>query len=160
MVRIEPPVPRGAALQAQADADVGVVFMQEAAGRGDRFVPSKVWELLAIGRPVLAFVPPGGSAARELAAIGGSVVAPDDAAGARAVVERILADWRAGALTSPALPAEERRRLSRQTQAEALAALIRQTVGRQVPSAEACLEGREPSESPVVPPTQDHPVRE
>jgi glycosyltransferase involved in cell wall biosynthesis len=132
VVHIEPPVPRVAALQAQADADVGLVFMQDAPGRAEWFVPSKVWELLAIGRPVLAFVPPHGSAAREIAAIDGIVVAPDDAAGARAAVEHILAQWRAGALTAPALPAEQRWRLSRQSQAEALAALIRRTVRHQL----------------------------
>ncbi len=130
VVAIEPPVPHAQALQLQADADVALLFMQEGDGHGAKFLPGKVWELMACGRPVLALVPLAGAAARELATVDAAVVAPDDRAGARAAVERLVDQWRAGTLPSPVLPADVRLRISRQTQAEAMAALIRATVSR------------------------------
>ncbi len=128
-VVVEPAQPHAEALQAQADADVALIFMQDGAGLGEKFLPGKVWELLASGRPVLALVPPNGAAARELAAVGASVVAPDDVAGARAALEDLVDQWRAGTLPAPALSDDLRRRISRQSHAELLADLIRQTVG-------------------------------
>jgi glycosyltransferase involved in cell wall biosynthesis len=127
VVRVEPPQPHAAALQAQADADVALLFMQDGGGHGAKFLPGKVWELMASGRPVLALVPPDGAAARELAHVGAEVVAPGDATGARAALERLVDGWRAGTLAAPPLPAEVRERISRQAQAEALADLIRRT---------------------------------
>jgi len=128
VVRIEPPQSHAAALQAQADADVALLFMQDGAGHGEKFLPGKVWELLACGRPVLALVPPQGAAAQELAVVGADVVAPDDVVGARAALERLVDRWQAGRLAATALPEPVRARIARQTQAEALAALIRRTV--------------------------------
>ncbi len=130
VVRVEPPVPHAAALQIQADADVALLFMQDGDGHGAKFLPGKIWELLASGRPVLALIPPHGAAARELAAVDASVVAPDDVTGARAALAAYVDAWRAGTLGTPALPAAVRSRISRQTQAEALAYLIRGAVGR------------------------------
>jgi hypothetical protein len=131
LVAIEPPAPHAAALQAQADADVALIFMQDGGGHGEKFLPGKVWELLACGRPVLALVPPDGAAARELRAVDAAIVAPDDVAGARAAVERYVDAWRAGELPAPVLRADIRTRISRQTQAEALTALVRATVARE-----------------------------
>jgi glycosyltransferase involved in cell wall biosynthesis len=130
LVAIEPPAPHADALQAQADADVALIFMQDGGGQGEKFLPGKVWELLACGRPVLAMVPPEGAAARELQAVDAAIVAPDDVAGARAAVERYIDAWQAGQLPSPVLAGDIRTRISRQTQAEALAALTRQTVAQ------------------------------
>ena len=130
VVAIEPPVPHAEALRIQADADVALIFMQDGGGHGGKFLPGKVWELLACGRPVLALVPPDGAAARELAAVRAEIVAPDDAAGARAALERLVDRWREGTLAATTLPDDVRTRISRQTQAEALAGLIRATVGR------------------------------
>lgn len=130
LVAIEPPAPHADALQAQADADVALIFMQDGGGHGEKFLPGKVWELLACARPVLALVPPDGAAARELAAVDAAVVAPDDVAGARAAVERYVDEWRSGALAAPILPEDVRARISRQTQAEAMAGLIRRAAGR------------------------------
>ena len=130
VVAIEPPVPHAEALQIQADADVALIFMQDGGGHGAKFLPGKVWELLASGRPVLALVPPDGAAARELAAVAAEVVAPGDVAGARAALERLVDRWRRGDLAAPALLDAVRARISRQAQAEALAGLIRATVGR------------------------------
>ncbi len=129
LVLIEPPAAHADALQAQSDADVALIFMQDGGGLGEKFLPGKVWELLACGRPVLAMVPRGGAAARELAAVDAAIVAPGDVAGTRAAVERYVDQWRAGTLASPALASEVRTRISRQTQAELLADLVRATVG-------------------------------
>ena len=130
VVAVEPPVPHAEALQIQADSEVALIFMQDGDGAGAKFLPGKVWELLACGRPVLALVPLDGAAARELAAVDAEVVAPADRLGARAALERLIDRWRDGALAAPVLPADVRARISRQTQAEALADLIRATVGR------------------------------
>ncbi|MGA0121637.1 MAG: hypothetical protein ACO3KD_01325 [Gaiellales bacterium] len=128
VVRVEPPQPHASALQAQADADVALLFMQDGGGHGAKFLPGKVWELMASGRPVLALVPPAGAAARELAHVGAEIVAPDDPTGARLAVERLGDRWRDGTLVAEPLPAEVRERISRQGQAEAMAGLIRRTV--------------------------------
>ncbi len=129
VVSIEPPVGHAAALQAQADADVGLLFMQDAQS-GVGFRPAKTWELLATGRPILAIVPPDGAAAAELAGRDAEVVAPGDVSGARVALERLVARWGDGDLTGSPLDAATRSRISRQAQAEALADLIRSTVAR------------------------------
>ena len=86
VVEIEPTRPHDVVLQAQRDADVLLLFMQERAG-AEAVVPAKTWEYLAAGRPVLALVPPHGAAAREIAAAGaGEVVAPGDADGVRRAI--------------------------------------------------------------------------
>jgi hypothetical protein len=72
-------------------------------------------------------LPPDGAAARELRAVDAAIVAPDDVAGARAAVERYVDAWRAGQLPSPVLADDVRTRISRQTQAESFAGLIRAT---------------------------------
>ena len=135
LVSIEPPASHAAALQAQADADVALIFiarifMEDASGLGAKFLPGKVWELLACGRPVLAMLPPDGAAAHELRAIDAAIVEPDDVAGTRTAVEGYVDAWRAGQLPTPALADDIRTRISRQTQAETLAGLIRATVAR------------------------------
>ena len=75
-------------------------------------------------------LPPDGAAARELRAVDAAIVAPDDVAGARTAVEHYVDAWRAGELPAPVLPVDIRTRISRQTQAEALIALVRATVGQ------------------------------
>lgn len=126
-VSIEPPVGHAAALQAQADADVGLVFMQDVQSGAD-FRPAKTWELLATGRPILAIVPPDGAAAAELVGRDAEIVAPGDVAGARRALERLVVRWADGSLPTTPLDAATRARISRQAQAEALAALIRAAV--------------------------------
>ena len=130
LVTVEPPAPHADALQAQADADVALIFMQDGGGQGEKFLPGKVWELLACGRPVLAMLPVEGAAAHELQAVDAAIVGPDDVAGARAAVEAYVEQWRSGTLPTPALADDVRTRISRQTQAEALGGLIRTTAAR------------------------------
>jgi glycosyltransferase involved in cell wall biosynthesis len=127
VVVVEPPVGHAQALQAQADADVGLLFMQDAQSGAD-FRPAKTWELLAAGRPILAVVPPAGAAAAELEGRDAEIVAPGDGVGARTALERLIERWESGTLEGASLDAVTRERISRQAQAEALAELIRATV--------------------------------
>lgn len=88
VVEVEGTRPHPVVLQAQCDADVLVLFMQAADGRGSSFVPAKTWEYLAAERPILALVPPDGEAARILERTGDAlVVAPDDEDGCRRALE-------------------------------------------------------------------------
>jgi hypothetical protein len=75
-------------------------------------------------------LPVEGAAARELRAVDAAIVGPDDVAGARAAVEAYVEQWQTGTLPTPALDDDIRTRISRQTQAEALAGLIRTTAAR------------------------------
>ena len=65
-------------LNYQASSDV--LFLTRSAQPGNEvIIPAKLFEYLAIGRPILALVPPGGEAARLVKkAKSGVVVAPDD----------------------------------------------------------------------------------
>jgi len=130
-VELEPARPHADALQAERDADVLLLFMQDKGARSAAFVPQKTWEYLAAERPVLALVPPDGAAARELRAAGvAELVGADDADGALAALRRLADRHAAGTLAVPALDAATRRRISRRGRAEELAALIRETVAR------------------------------
>jgi hypothetical protein len=117
-------------LQAQRDADVLLLFMQERPG-AEAVVPAKTWEYLAAERPVLALVPPAGAAARELRAAGAAeVVAPRDAAGAQRAILALADRHAAGALDVPGLSPEARERMSRRGRAAQLAALLRTAAAR------------------------------
>jgi glycosyltransferase involved in cell wall biosynthesis len=124
IVVIEPTRPHDAVLQAQRDADVLLLFMQERAG-AEAVVPAKTWEYLAAERPVLALVPPGGAAARELRDAGAAdVVAPNDAAGVQRAILALADRHAAGDLTVPGLSPGARERISRRGRAAQLAALL------------------------------------
>lgn len=124
LVDVDPTRPHDDVLQAQRDADVLLLFMQDRPG-SEAVVPAKTWEYLAAERPVLALVPPAGAAARELTAAGaGEVVAPDDADGVRAAILRLADRYAAGQLDVPGLSPEARARISRRGRAEQLAAVL------------------------------------
>jgi glycosyltransferase involved in cell wall biosynthesis len=129
VVTVEGTRSRAEVLQALVDADVLLVVMQEAAGRGAAYVPAKVWEYLAAARPVLALVPPEGAAARELRTHGtAEIVAPEDRAGTRAALGRLVAAWERGTLAGRPLGDEVRARISRRAGAERVADLLRELV--------------------------------
>ncbi len=116
-------------LQAQRDADVLLLFMQDRAG-SEAVVPAKAWEYLAADRPVLALVPPHGAAARELqAAAAGDVVAPPDTDGVRRAILQLADRHAAGTLAVPGLSPAARVQISRRGRAEQLARLVRQAAG-------------------------------
>jgi glycosyltransferase involved in cell wall biosynthesis len=129
VVEIEPTRPHDAVLQAQRDADVLLLFMQDRAG-AEAVVPAKTWEYLAADRPVLALVPPNGAAARELTEAGaGHVVAPHDADGVRRAILDLADRQAAGTLAVPGLSPAARERISRRGRAAQLAGLLRRAAG-------------------------------
>jgi glycosyltransferase involved in cell wall biosynthesis len=129
VVSVEPTQPHDTVLQAQRDADVLLLFMQDRAG-AEAVVPAKAWEYLAADRPVLALVPPHGAAARELqAAAAGDVVAPHDTDGVRRAILDLADRHAAGTLEVPGLSPAARARISRRGRAEQLARLVRQAAG-------------------------------
>lgn len=128
-VEVIPYLPHAEALALQRDSDALLLLIPEADGRGRGVLSGKVFEYLAVGRPILAAVPPDGEAAALVRETGaGLVVPPGDvdaiAEGLRSLVER----WRDAALEPVVLDREARRRLDRRTRAEELVALLAEVV--------------------------------
>ena len=91
----------------------------------------KVFEYMAVGRPILAAVPPDGAAAELIDQTdAGVVVPPDDPAAIRAALEELHARWRGGGLPDIELSGEWRDRLSRRTRIEEMATVLHDTLVR------------------------------
>ena len=89
-VRVRPPLPWPEAVRAQAAADIGVVLYSS-----DRTaLGTKVFELLALERPVLALVDEGNDLHRLLESLGqgAGCARHDDPAAIAAAIERLAAD--------------------------------------------------------------------
>ncbi len=94
-----PYAPRSESLALQRDSEALLLLIPEAGGRGKGVLSGKVFEYIAVGRPILAVVPPDGAAAeliRETAA--GVVAPPDDTAAIRSALDELHARWRDGGL--------------------------------------------------------------
>ncbi len=90
-VRFVPMQPKSRLPEVLAAADVHLVPLRRGLARSS--VPSKLYSILAAGRPVVASVDPGTEVARTVEAAGaGSAVAPDDAAALVGALRRVLAD--------------------------------------------------------------------
>lgn len=92
-VELHAPVAWSEAVMRMRAADVCVVINSPGTG-GGMALPSKLYEALALGRPVLALTPPGSDTERLLHALGhdhGTALPADEAAIAAAVI-RLLAD--------------------------------------------------------------------
>ena len=88
-----------------------------------------MFEYVAVGRPILAAVPPDGAAAELIRETGAGIVAPpDDVDAIRAALEELHGRWRDGGLPDVELTREWRDRLSRRTRVEEMAALLRGTL--------------------------------
>jgi glycosyltransferase involved in cell wall biosynthesis len=126
-----PYAPRAASLALQRDSEALVLLIPEAQGRGRGVLSGKVFEYLAVGRPILAAVPPNGAAAELIRETGaGLVVPPDDPAAIREALDELHARWRGGELPDVELGEEWRRRLSRRTRVEEMAELLDVVVAR------------------------------
>ena len=124
-----PYAPRSASLALQRDSEALLLLIPEADGRGKGVLSGKVFEYIAVGRPILAVVPPDGAAAELIRETGAGVVAaPDDTEGIRAALEALHARWRDGSLPDVELTPEWRDRLSRRTRVEETAAVLRSTL--------------------------------
>jgi glycosyltransferase involved in cell wall biosynthesis len=89
---IQPPVSWEEATARMAAADVVVVINAPGTG-GDMAIPTKLYEALALGRPVLALARSGGDTARLLERLGqgAGLAPPDDPVAISAAIERLLA---------------------------------------------------------------------
>jgi glycosyltransferase involved in cell wall biosynthesis len=92
-VTVEPPVAWDDAIRRMLAADITVVINAASTG-GDMALPNKLFEALALGRPVLALASPGSDTARLLERLGqdAGLAPPDDPQMIAAAVERLLAD--------------------------------------------------------------------
>lgn len=124
-----PFVPRRRSLELQRDSEVLLLLLPEVGERG-RDVPSgKVYEYLAARRPILAAVPPNGTAAaliREAEA--GTIVPPDDVRAIGNAIQTFATRWRETGLPDLELPPSVERRISRTERVRELAELLRQLV--------------------------------
>lgn len=125
VVTIQPPVGWEDAIERVLAADVAVVITTSSAG-GDMALPNKLFEALALGRPVLALVGAGGDTARLLERLGqdSGIAPPDDPAAIAAAVERLLAD------PPPPVPPEALAEFDRDRIAERYAALLDEVASR------------------------------
>ncbi len=113
-------------LELQRDSEALLLLLPDVGERG-RDVPSgKVYEYLAAGRPILAAVPPGGTAAKLVErARAGIVVPPDDSAGLARALGELVERWQDGALEDVRLEPRLRAELDRETRAAELADFLR-----------------------------------
>ena len=118
--------PHAEALAAMRAADVLLLLVPRADGRGLSVVSGKVYEYLAAERPILALVPPEGDAATLLRDTGAAWIAdPDDEDGILAALGQAADAWLADSLQQRSLSVEWRERLDRRTRARELAELLR-----------------------------------
>ena len=124
-----PYAPRATSLALQRDSEALLLLIPDADGRGRGVLSGKVFEYVAVGRPILAAVPPDGAAAELIRETGAGVVAPpDDPVAIREALEGLHARWRGDGLPDVQLSDDWRRRLSRRTRVEEMAALLHDVV--------------------------------
>ncbi len=125
-IELIPYAPRSTSLALQRDSEALLLLIPEADGRGRGVLSGKVFEYIAVGRPILAAVPPDGAAAELIRETGaGIVAAPDDPEAIRDALEELHARWTAGALPDVELSADWRTKLSRRTRVEEMAEVLR-----------------------------------
>lgn len=125
-LELVPYAPRRRALELQRDSEALLLLVPEAGGRGRGVLSGKAFEYLAVGRPVLAVVPPDGAAAELIRETGAGVVAaPDDVDGIREALAGLHDRFAAGGLPDVDLAPGDRERLSRAARVEETADLLR-----------------------------------
>jgi glycosyltransferase involved in cell wall biosynthesis len=102
LVRFESRRPKAEAARAAADADVLLVIDAPSAGTSV-FLPSKLIDYLAFGKPILGITPADGASARLLTRLACPVAPPDDPGAIAATLRPLLARHESGTLAvSPA----------------------------------------------------------
>jgi glycosyltransferase involved in cell wall biosynthesis len=124
-VATEPPVSWNEAIELLLASDIAVVINAPSTG-GDMALPGKLFEALAVGRPVLALTNPASDTARLLERLGqdAGVAAPDDADAVAAAIERLLDE------PPPPVPPEALAEFDRDGIAERYAALLDEVATR------------------------------
>jgi glycosyltransferase involved in cell wall biosynthesis len=125
-LQLIPYAPRAKSLALQRDSEALLLLIPEADGRGKGVLSGKVFEYIAVGRPILAVVPPDGAAAELIRETGaGIVVSPDDIDGIRHGLDEFVSRWRAGELDDVVLEDGWRDQLSRRARVEETADVLR-----------------------------------
>ena len=105
------------------------LLIPDAGGRGRGVLSGKVYEYIAVGRPILAAVPPDGAAADLIRETGaGVVVPPDDVDAIRGALEQLHHRFATKGLPDVELADDLRQRLSRRARVEEMAELLRAVV--------------------------------
>jgi glycosyltransferase involved in cell wall biosynthesis len=118
--------PHRETLAAMKAADVLLLLVPRAGGRGLSVLSGKVYEYLASERPVLALVPPEGAAAELLRATGAAWIAdPDDPDAILSALRAARDAWADGTLEARTLDPIWRERLDRRTRAGEMAEVLR-----------------------------------
>ncbi len=121
-LELTPFLPHHETLALQRDSEALLLLLPELGERGRDIPSGKLYEYLAAARPILAAVPPDGSAAAIVRQTGaGIVVPPDDVSAISEALGTLVARWRAGDLPDVSLSEEQRERFSRTTRARELA---------------------------------------
>ena len=126
-VELIPFVSRRRSLELQRDSELLLLLLPDVGARG-RDVPSgKLYEYLAARRPILAAVPPDGSAARLIHEAGaGVVVAPDDVEAQRQALQTYHDRWQREGLADINLPRGFAEGISRSERVRELAEVLRE----------------------------------
>ena len=112
-------------MEFQRDSEALLLLLPDMAERNKDVPSAKLYEYLAARRPILALVPPDGTAAEIVRATGMGIVAPpDDAAAIRAALDELVRLWRANPRGWPELSDEWKERLSRAARARDLHAVL------------------------------------
>lgn len=117
--------PRRRSLELQRDSEVLLLLLPDVGERG-RDVPSgKLYEYLAARRPILAAVPPNGTAAELIReAQAGTIVPPDDVDALREAIAAFVVQWRQDGLADLQLTGELKQRISRTERVRQVADLL------------------------------------
>ena len=109
----------------QRDSEALLLLLPDMGERNKDVPSAKLYEYLAARRPILALVPPDGTAADIVRATGMGIVAPpDDAAAIRDALDELVRRWRANPRVGPELSDEWKERLSRAARARELHAVL------------------------------------
>jgi glycosyltransferase involved in cell wall biosynthesis len=118
-------------LALQRDSEALLLLLPEIGERGLDVPSAKLFEYLAARRPILAAVPPAGTAARIVNEAGaGTVVAPDDAGALTTALADLAGRWREHGLPDVALPPATLDEWGRETQVARFAELLEQVARR------------------------------
>jgi glycosyltransferase involved in cell wall biosynthesis len=124
-------VSRRRSLEFQRDSEALLLLLPDAGERNKDVPSAKLYEYIAARRPILALVPSDGTAAAIVRETGvGLVAPPDDAVAIGKALDELVRQWRANPDVEPGLSEEWRERLSRNTRARELHAVLKELCDR------------------------------